>query len=182
MLAEPFMADPHFGRKAILLCDHNEEGSFGFHVLNNFIEVGLNELLDDLPSVNCRLSLGANPVKNSNLYYLLTIQGAPEQPIAVRPGLFMGGDFGWVRSLLDAGEQLEARTSFLPLVVRGGLPDRLEDEGKSRSLVHHTSADSEHHHGHRLRETRPYGNPWSRKWAPGSATTSQMRPLNPSMN
>ena len=66
LLAEPFMADPHFGRKAILLCEHNEEGSFGF-VLNNFIEVGRNELLDDLPAVECRLSLGG-PVKNSNLY------------------------------------------------------------------------------------------------------------------
>ena len=70
LLAEPFMADPHFGRKAILLCEHNDEGSFGF-VLNNFIEVGLNELLDDLPTLECRLSLGG-PVKNSNLTTIST--------------------------------------------------------------------------------------------------------------
>ena len=129
LLAEPFMADPHFGRKAILLCEHNEEGSFGF-VLNNFIEVGLNELLDDLPSVECRLSLGG-PVKNSNLYYLHTIQEAPDS-IAVKPGLFMGGDFDWVRALLDAGEQLEGRLRFF-IGYAGWTPGQLEDEIKSRS-------------------------------------------------
>ena len=169
LLAEPFMADPHFGRKAILLCEHNEEGSFGF-VLNNFIEVGLNELLDDLPSVNCRLSLGG-PVKNSNLYYLHTIQGAPDA-IAVRPGLFMGGDFGWVRSLLDAGEQLEA--DFVSsLVMRGGHPANLRT--KLKSVLVSSPVQILTPSWPQTAKTRPYGNPWSRKWAPGS-TTSQMRP------
>ena len=129
LLAEPFMADPHFGRKAILLCEHNEEGSFGF-VLNNFIEVGLNELLDDLPAVKCRLSLGG-PVKNSNLYYLHTIKGAPDA-ITVKPGLFMGGDFDWVRTLLDAGVQLEGKLRFF-IGYAGWTPGQLEDEIKSRS-------------------------------------------------
>ena len=123
------MADPHFGRKAILLCEHNEEGSFGF-VLNNFIEVGLNELLDDLPAVECRLSLGG-PVKNSNLYYLHTIEGAPDA-ITVKPGLFMGGDFDWVRSLLDAGVKLEGKLRFF-IGYAGWTPGQLEDEIKSRS-------------------------------------------------
>ena len=129
LLAEPFMADPHFGRKAILLCEHNEEGSFGF-VLNNFIEVSLNELLDDLPAVECRLSLGG-PVKNSNLYYLHTIKGAPDA-ITVKPGLFMGGDFDWVRTLLDAGVQLEGKLRFF-IGYAGWTPGQLEDEIKSRS-------------------------------------------------
>lgn len=129
LLAEPFMADPHFGRKAILLCEHNEEGSFGF-VLNNFIEVGLNELLDDLPTVACRLSLGG-PVKNSNLYYLHTLEQAPES-IAVMPGLFMGGDFEWVRTMLDAGLPLEGKLRFF-IGYAGWTPGQLEDEIKSRS-------------------------------------------------
>tara|TARA_B100000963_G_scaffold361706_1_gene398826 strand:+ start:890 stop:1468 length:579 start_codon:yes stop_codon:yes gene_type:complete len=129
LLAEPFMADPHFGRKAILLCEHNDEGSFGF-VLNNFIEVGLNELLDDLPTVQCRLSLGG-PVKNSNLYYLHTLDDAPDS-IIVKPGLFMGGDFGWVRTLLEAGQPLDGKLRFF-IGYSGWTPGQLEDEIKSRS-------------------------------------------------
>lgn len=138
ILSEPFMADPHFGRKAILICEHNEEGSFGF-VLNNFIEVGLNELLDDLPKVQCRLSLGG-PVKNSNLYYLHTLDDAPEA-IVVKPGLFMGGDFDWVRSLLEAGQQLEGKLRFF-IGYAGWTPGQLEEEIKSHSWFV-TSADIE---------------------------------------
>ena len=129
LLAEPFMDDPHFSRKAILLCEHNEEGSFGF-VLNNFIEVGLNELLDDLPTVTCRLSLGG-PVKNSNLYYLHTVPDAPDA-IAIKPGLFMGGDFEWVRSLLDAGQNLEGKLRFF-IGYAGWTPGQLDNEIKSKS-------------------------------------------------
>lgn len=129
LLAEPFMADPHFGRKAILLCEHNDEGSFGF-VLNNFIEVGLNELLDDLPTLECRLSLGG-PVKNSNLYYLHTLEDAPDS-ITVKPGLFMGGDFDWVRSLLETRQPLEGKLRFF-IGYAGWTPGQLEDEIKSRS-------------------------------------------------
>lgn len=139
LLAEPFMADPHFGRKAILLCEHNEEGSFGF-VLNNFIEVGLNELLDDLPKVACRLSLGG-PVKNSNLYYLHTIEQAPES-ISILPGLYMGGDFDWVRNLLETGQPLEGKLRFF-IGYAGWTPGQLEDEIKSRSwFVTDTSVDT----------------------------------------
>jgi putative transcriptional regulator len=36
LLAEPFLNDPYFKRTVIFLCEHNQEGSFGF-VLNNYI-------------------------------------------------------------------------------------------------------------------------------------------------
>jgi putative transcriptional regulator len=33
LIAEPFLGDPNFERSVILLCEHNESGSFGL-VLN----------------------------------------------------------------------------------------------------------------------------------------------------
>jgi putative AlgH/UPF0301 family transcriptional regulator len=33
LIADPFLQDPNFKRSVIFLCDHKEEGSFGF-VLN----------------------------------------------------------------------------------------------------------------------------------------------------
>lgn len=129
LLAEPFMNDAHFGRKAILLCEHNEEGSFGF-VLNNFIQVGLNELLDDLPPFQSKLSLGG-PVKNSNLYYLHTFSNAPDS-IEILPGLFMGGDFEWVRELINQEEELDGKLRFF-IGYAGWTPGQLEDEIRSHS-------------------------------------------------
>ncbi|MDQ3393034.1 MAG: YqgE/AlgH family protein, partial [Bacteroidota bacterium] len=33
LISEPFLPDPNFERTVILLCEHNDQGSFGF-VLN----------------------------------------------------------------------------------------------------------------------------------------------------
>ena len=70
LLSEPFLDDPYFGRKVVLLCEHNDEGSFGF-VLNNFIDIDVDEVMEELPKLNARISVGG-PVKNGNLYYLHT--------------------------------------------------------------------------------------------------------------
>ncbi len=129
LLAEPFMADAHFGRKAILLCEHNEEGSFGF-VLNNFIEVGLNELIDDLPAFESKLSLGG-PVKKSNLFYLHTIEGGPDS-IEIKSGLHMGGDFEWVKEALRDGRANSKNLRFF-IGYSGWTPGQLLEEVQSHS-------------------------------------------------
>ena len=72
LLSEPFLDDPYFGRKVVLLCEHNEEGSFGF-VLNNYVDIDVDEVMDDLPKLDTRISVGG-PVKNGNLYYLHTVR------------------------------------------------------------------------------------------------------------
>ncbi|MEI9911861.1 MAG: YqgE/AlgH family protein [Bacteroidota bacterium] len=47
LIADPFLKDPNFLRTVIFLCEHKEEGSFGF-VLNRKYENTLDELLPDL--------------------------------------------------------------------------------------------------------------------------------------
>ena len=48
LLAEPFMIDPNFRRAAVLLCEHDEEGSLGL-VLNKLTGMGINDILSDMP-------------------------------------------------------------------------------------------------------------------------------------
>ena len=129
LLSEPFLDDPYFGRKAILLCEHNDEGSFGF-VLNNFVEISLQDILDDLPQVEARISVGG-PVKNSNLYYLHT---APEIPgsIPVVDGVCMGGDFDELKARLRAGKLGADRVRFF-IGYAGWSPQQLEQEIRNRS-------------------------------------------------
>jgi len=129
LLSEPFLSDAYFGRKAVLLCEHNDEGSFGF-VLNNFVQVDLNELLDELPDWEAKISLGG-PVKHSNLYYLHTKAEAPGA-VMVMDGLFMGGDFEWLKSVIDEGNVDESELRFF-IGYAGWTPGQLESEIKSHS-------------------------------------------------
>jgi putative transcriptional regulator len=129
LLSEPFMDDPYFGRKVVLLCEHNDEGSFGF-VLNNYVDVSLNEVMDDLPAVASRISVGG-PVKNSNLYYIHTREDIPES-VPVVDGVFMGGDFEVIKELIQSNRIDASQIRFF-IGYSGWSPAQLNEEIQSRS-------------------------------------------------
>lgn len=129
LLSEPFLDDPYFGRKVVLLCEHNEEGSFGF-VLNNFVDIDVDEVMDDMPKLNTRISVGG-PVKNGNLYYLHTRTDIADS-IEVINGVYMGGDFDQIRDLLIDGTLTSSEIRFF-IGYSGWSPAQLEDEIRSRS-------------------------------------------------
>ena len=129
LLSEPFLDDPYFGRKVVLLCEHNDEGSFGF-VLNNFIDIDVDEVMEELPKLNARISVGG-PVKNGNLYYLHTRQDIPES-IPVVEGVCMGGDFDLIKKMLQQGD-LTAKDIRFFIGYSGCSPSQLDHEIQSRS-------------------------------------------------
>ena len=130
LLSEPFLDDPYFGRKAVLICEHNEEGTFGF-VLNNFIALEMSDLMDDFPEVDTRLSVGG-PVKSSSLYYLHTRPDLLEGSIEVVDGVHMGGAFEQVVECLKAKTLATTEIRFF-IGYAGWSGSQLEDEIKSRS-------------------------------------------------
>ena len=130
LLSEPFLDDPYFGRKAVLICEHNEEGTFGF-VLNNFIAIEMQDLMDDFPDFDARLSVGG-PVKSSSLYYLHTRPDLLEGSIEVVDGVHMGGAFEQVIECLKA-KTLTAHEIRFFIGYSGWSGSQLNDEIKSRS-------------------------------------------------
>jgi putative transcriptional regulator len=101
LIADPFMDDPYFRRTVVLICEHNDEGSFGF-VLNKYIDVKLEDLVDDLPNIDGRVSLGG-PVQNSNLFFIHKLGDAIDESLELSPGLYMGGDFEQLRDKISLG-------------------------------------------------------------------------------
>ena len=128
LLSEPFLNDPYFGRKAVLLCENNESGSFGL-VLNNIIEVDITEIISDFPDPAAKVSLGG-PVSRSNLFFLHThpsLSGASK----VVDGIFLGGDFEELKSIIaDPKSEVKYR---LFIGYSGWSEGQLNDEIKSRS-------------------------------------------------
>ena len=136
LLAEPFLDDTYFRCKVILLCEHSEEGSFGF-ILNNYIDFDLSQIIDNIPTLNTRISIGG-PVRNSNLYYIHTLGDKIEESIEIIPGVFFGGNFEILKRMLIAGDVKKDEVRFF-VGYSSWSPHQLEDELADNSWIITTS-------------------------------------------
>ena len=99
LISEPFLADPNFSRTVIFLCEHNEEGSFGF-VLNKPAKVGLNELIEGVGEREDKIFVGG-PVQQNALQFIHRNEGLIEGGVEVIDGLFWGGDFEQMLTMME---------------------------------------------------------------------------------
>jgi len=110
LIAEPLMLDPFFKRTVVILCEFNPEGAFGF-ILNKYVDIDLNELVEDFPSFDGRLSLGG-PVERDNLFYMHTLGDKMEGSFKITDDLFMGGNLDDLKSLLLTGQASASDVRF----------------------------------------------------------------------
>jgi putative transcriptional regulator len=98
LIADPFLKDPNFLRTVVFLCEHKEEGSFGF-VLNRKYENTLDELIPELEGHQLPVYYGG-PVQMDTIHFLHQypdeIPGAQE----VIKGVYWGGDFDLVINMI----------------------------------------------------------------------------------
>lgn len=132
LVSEPYLPDPYFRRTVVLLCEHNEEGSFGF-VLNRQTDMGVNDLMENLPPIGSPVGIGG-PVQSSNLYYLHTLGKRIEGSVEVVDGVFMGGDYEQLRGVLAADERLTKHVRFF-VGYSGWGKDQLEKELNEKSWL-----------------------------------------------
>jgi len=110
LLSEPFLGDPYFRRKVILICENNDDGAFGF-VLNNYIEIELDRIVSEMPHFDTKISVGG-PVKNSNLYYIHTLGDLVPDSMEITDGVYMGGDYKLIKKLIAEGKVKESEIRF----------------------------------------------------------------------
>ncbi|MEM9920476.1 MAG: YqgE/AlgH family protein [Bacteroidota bacterium] len=99
LLAEPFSVDPNFRRSVVLLCDHESDGSVGF-ILNKKLEVEVNELIGDFPSINAKVFFGG-PVQTDTIHYIHNVGDMLEGSVKVVPGVYWGGNFDKLKFLIS---------------------------------------------------------------------------------
>lgn len=125
LLSEPFLDDDYFGRSAIYLCEHNEEGSFGF-VLNNYIEVDLNVVAKNFPVENTKVSIGG-PVATQNIYFIHTRPDLLKESTLVEDNLYIGGDYAEMINFLEIGVMKISEVRFF-LGYSGWTVNQLNEE------------------------------------------------------
>lgn len=100
LLAEPFMLDMNFKRAAVLLCEHNQEGSLGF-ILNKQLGMRVDSLIADFPDFEADVYFGG-PVQTDTIHYLHRMGDLLEDSIKVTNGVYWGGDFEKLQFLISS--------------------------------------------------------------------------------
>jgi putative transcriptional regulator len=144
LISEPMLSDPNFGRSVILVCDHDEEGTFGL-VINRMT----NKKLSDLEGYDVDIPIDKGGPVESNSLYLIHQVPEIENAIPLSNGLYWGGAADHVKFLLNAGLLTENNSRFM-LGYSGWGPGQLKEELDSFSwLVSNEGKDI-------LFETRPH--------------------------
>ncbi len=98
LIADPFLKDPNFLRTVVLLCDHKEEGSFGF-VLNKQIEQTLDELLENFEGFQLPVYYGG-PVQTNTIHFVHQYPNLIPDACKVSTDIYWGGNFETVTVLI----------------------------------------------------------------------------------
>lgn len=101
LISEPFINDDQFSRSVILLCELNENGSFGV-VLNKPIDVDLTTIVEGVSKNNYSISLGG-PVDSNQLYFIHSDSTIPDAEKII-DNFYFGGNFDVVREKIKRGE------------------------------------------------------------------------------
>jgi len=131
LISEPFLPDPNFERTVVLLCDHNDEGSFGF-VLNKPSTLKVNEVMEDINNVDEVVFIGG-PVQQDTLHFIHR-NTALDKAVEIQEGIHWGGNFEDLVILANT-KQLSASNIRFFLGYSGWGPGQLESELKQDSWI-----------------------------------------------
>lgn len=99
LLSDPFLKDPNFVRSVVLLCEHNDEGSFGF-VLNKKTKHTLYSLVEKAVGLELPVYEGG-PVEHNTLHFIHRKPDLIADGIEIAEGIYWGGDFEQVVAALQ---------------------------------------------------------------------------------
>jgi len=139
LISEPFLPDPNFERTVVLLCEHNEEGSFGF-VLNRPSLLKYSDVIDGADDFNVSLFIGG-PVQQDTLHFIHRAGDLIEGSVEICPGVFWGGNYEQVQSLIDT-KQINPNDFKFFIGYSGWGSGQLEMEMKEKTWIVSNVANS----------------------------------------
>jgi putative transcriptional regulator len=132
LISDPFLKDPNFKRTVVFICEHQEEGSFGF-VLNRSYDYTLNELVTSAEDIKLPVYFGG-PVQMDTIHFLHQYPLAIPGSVEVCKGIYWGGDFEAAVRLLRTGDAVPEKIRFY-IGYSGWGAGQLQDELKEKSWI-----------------------------------------------
>lgn len=131
LISEPFLPDPNFERTVVLLCEHGDQGSFGF-VLNKNSELLLEDLIEDINDFKEQVYIGG-PVQQDTLHFVHRADYL-EGGVEIGEGLYWGGNFEHLKILIDT-KQINTEDFRFFIGYSGWGENQLEAELKANSWI-----------------------------------------------
>lgn len=101
LIAEPFLSDANFGRSVILLCENNEDGSFGL-ILNQPTSNVLPDLIDkvfiDFPVYR------GGPVEQNTLHFIHRLGDKIPESLDLGNNIYWSGNFETIINQINSGQ------------------------------------------------------------------------------
>ena len=132
LISDPFLRDPNFMRTVVFLCEHQDQGSFGF-VLNRKYENTIDELIPELDGHKIPVYYGG-PVQMDTIHFLHQYPDDIPGGLEVINGVYWGGDFEKVVEMIK-NEQLEQNKIRFYIGYSGWSSGQLDDELKEKSWL-----------------------------------------------
>ena len=132
LISDPFLDEDYFRRSVILICDHNEDGTFGF-VLNNYLELVMHEVDDNFPKVETKISVGG-PVDTESIFFIHAMGAEIEGSYEIKPGIYFGGNYDQIVELIRQNPQYNKQVRFF-LGYSGWGKKQLTEELKKNSWI-----------------------------------------------
>ena len=124
LISEPFLPDPNFERTVVLLCEHNNEGSFGF-VLNKPSILKVSEVMEELTEMENLVYVGG-PVQQDTLHFIHR-NASLENAVEIVEKIYWGGAFENLLILLES-KQINSTDIRFFLGYSGWGPGQLDAE------------------------------------------------------
>jgi putative transcriptional regulator len=132
LIADPFLKDPNFLRTVVLICEHNEEGSFGF-VINRPYGSTLEQLIPEMVGFSLPVFYGG-PVQMDTIHFVHQYPDEIPGGQEIMEGIFWGGDFNRAMELVKSGRADSLKIRFF-IGYSGWGEGQLEEEMKEKSWL-----------------------------------------------
>ena len=132
LISDPFLKDPNFMRTVVFLCEHQEQGSFGF-VLNRKYENTIDELIPELDGYKIPVYDGG-PVQRDTIHFLHQYPNDIPGSMEVIKGVYWGGDFEAVVDMIKKNV-IESNKIRFYIGYSGWSGGQLDDELKEKSWL-----------------------------------------------
>lgn len=138
LISEPYLPDANFERTVVLVCEHDENGTFGY-VLNKRSGFDVSEVVQEIDDFNSEVLIGG-PVQKDSLHFIHRTSLLADKNKEITRGVYWAGDFELLLSGIDT-KQIDNNDVRFFMGYSGWSAGQLLEELEQKSWIVYKGVD-----------------------------------------